>query len=139
LENQLLQPEIRSSKEKIGNLLTEDFFEFCSSGNVYFFSEDNFNNDAQEQIVFNCEIKDFDIKMLASDVVLATYKAVKHHETREHTKCSLRSSTWKCSNGQWKMVSHQGTLTRKFLKAAAIHRNQDKSYLNLSFRTQFRI
>lgn len=114
LENQMLQPEIRSSKEKIENLLAEDFFEFCSSGNVHFFSEDEFNNDAQEQIVFNCEIKDFDIKILASDVILATYKAVKHHETREHMKYSLRSSIWKYFNGEWKMVFHQGTLTKKF-------------------------
>jgi|SRR5690554_6897465 hypothetical protein len=113
LENRLLQPEIRSSKEKMGELLTGDFFEFCSSGWVYFFSEDDFADGDQGQTVFNCEIKDFDIRILAPGVVLATYKAIKHHETREDMKYSLRSSIWKSFNGQWKIVFHQGTPTKK--------------------------
>ncbi len=110
----MLQPEIRSSKEEMGELLSEDFSEFGSSGNVYFFSEDGFKNDNQEPIVFNCEIKEFDIKILATDVVLATYKVIKHHETRKNMKYSLRSSIWKCFNGQWKVIFHQGTLTNEF-------------------------
>jgi len=60
----------------------------------------------QQIIEFSCEIKEFDIKILATDVVLATYKAVKHHETRENMKYSLRSSIWKCFNGQWKVIFH---------------------------------
>lgn len=114
LENRLLQPEVRNSKEKMGELLVEDFFEFCSSGNVYIFREDDFKNTGQEEIVFNCVIRDFNIKILATDVILATYKAVKHHETREDMKYLLRSSIWKCFDGQWKMVFHQGTPTGKF-------------------------
>jgi hypothetical protein len=109
LENRMLQPEIRSSKEKMGELLSGDFFEFGSSGRVYSFREDSFQNDNPEPIVFNCEIKEFDIKILATDVVLATYKAIKHHETRENMRYSLRSTIWKSFNGQWKAVFHQGT------------------------------
>lgn len=28
-------------------------------------------------------------------------------------KNSLRSSIWKCIEGKWKMIFHQGTLTKK--------------------------
>lgn len=114
LENRMLQPEIRNSKVKMGELLSEDFFEFCSSGNVYFFREDDFKDNIQESNGFSCEIKEFDIKVLTPDVILATYKVIKHHETSGNMKYSLRSSIWKYVDGQWKIIFHQGTLTKEF-------------------------
>jgi hypothetical protein len=57
------------------------------------------------------EMLDFQIKQLAADVVLATYKVVKHGETREAKKYSLRSSIWKINDDKWQMVFHQGTPT----------------------------
>lgn len=111
LEERAMQPVARESKEKMSQFLVDNFFEFGSSGNIYYFSEDDFIN--QGSVVFNCEIIDFEIMMLAPDVILATYKAIKHHETREDMKYSLRSSIWKNFNGQWKIVFHQGTLTKE--------------------------
>jgi hypothetical protein len=114
LEKRLLQPEIRSSMEKLAEIISDDFFEFCSSGSIYFFDK----NDVQDEILnstdFNCEIKDFKIQILSSDVILATYKAIKHHESRKEMKYSLRSSVWKFINGEWKIIFHQGTPTKEF-------------------------
>nr|WP_242947776.1 hypothetical protein [Desulfosporosinus lacus] len=54
------------------------------------------------------------MKVLAPDVVLATYRAVKSNESREEMRNSLRSSIWKFLDGRWQMVFHQGTRTMEF-------------------------
>nr|WP_242876402.1 DUF4440 domain-containing protein [Desulfosporosinus hippei] len=61
-------------------------------------------------------IEDFQVKVLATDVVLATYRAVKTNESREEMRNSLRSSIWKFIDGRWQMVFHQGTRTMEYCK-----------------------
>lgn len=39
LEEKLLKPEIRASKDELTNILSEDFFEFGSSGKVLYKNE----------------------------------------------------------------------------------------------------
>ena len=113
MENELLKSETRQSAEKIGELLTDDFTEFCSSGNIYNYNKgDIFDNNINLSEI-KWEIKQFTTKQLSNDCILATYKLIKHSELNEHMKYSLRSSTWKCLNGKWKMIFHQGTLTSK--------------------------
>jgi hypothetical protein len=111
LEKQLLMPEIRQSVERFMDFFSKDFIEFGSSGRILYFSEDYFKGE-QYPPGFKYEIKDFKIKILAQDVVLATYKGIKHHESMEDRKYSLRSSIWKCFDGKWKMIFHQGTPTK---------------------------
>ena len=62
----------------------------------------------------NWEIFDFSIKYLAPDCLLAMYKAFKPGESDAGRKYSLRSSIWKCYEGTWKVVFHQGTLSKMF-------------------------
>jgi hypothetical protein len=112
LENSLLKLEVRQSAEQITELLADDFVEYCGSGTVYHYRKgDAFDTDRTKE--FHWEIRDFGIRQLAPDVVLATYKTIKHDETRLAMKYSLRSSIWKCYDGRWKMVFHQGTLTEE--------------------------
>lgn len=59
------------------------------------------------------EITDFEINQLINDCVLATYRLIKHSELNENKKYSLHNSIWKCFEGKWKMIFHQGTLTSK--------------------------
>ena len=114
LEKDLLKPETRKSAEKISKLLSYDFIEFSSSGNIYNYNKDDvFDNDSNSSEI-KWEIKDFTIKELSNDCILATYKVIKHSELRENMKYSLRSSIWKLVNGTWKMIFHQGTLTSEF-------------------------
>lgn len=111
LENELLKTRTRQSSEKINELLANDFIEFCSSGNIYKYSiGDVFDKDINLPEV-KCEIKDFTTNQLSNECLLATYKVMKHNELKVDIKCSLRSSIWKCINGKWKMIFHQGTFT----------------------------
>ncbi|MGM0446564.1 MAG: DUF4440 domain-containing protein [Bacillota bacterium] len=112
LERKLLEPEVRQSKEKIAEILADDFIEFCSSGKIYKYDKgdliDNKGNDH-----FDWEIKNFSIDILKKDIVLAKYKVIKYNKLENTKIYSLRSSIWKYTEKRWKMVFHQGTLTDK--------------------------
>lgn len=104
LEERLLQPEIRSSPEEIAKLLAEEFFEFGSSGNVWY--KEDFTSTGLS--IRKMTIHDFAINYLAPDVVLTTYRIV-DETSLQHT---LRSSIWKHIDGRWQMFFHQGTPTK---------------------------
>ncbi|MDQ7093248.1 DUF4440 domain-containing protein [Desulfosporosinus sp. PR] len=109
LEDRLLQPEIRRSGEEISRLLADDFVEFGVSG--YIFDKLQTVEELPYSPAVLIIIEDFQVKVLAADVVLATYRAVKPNESREEMRNSLRSSIWKFLDGRWQMVFHQGTRT----------------------------
>jgi hypothetical protein len=110
LENELLKTETRQSAEKISELLSDDFIEFCSSGNIYKYNKgDVFDKNINLPEV-KWELKQFTTKQLSNECIMATYKIIKHIELNESMKYSLRSSIWKCIDGKWKMIFHQGTL-----------------------------
>lgn len=116
LENDLLKTEVRKSPERINEILSDDFIEFTSSGGEYHYKKGEVfqkNNDSTQLL---WEIVDFNIKQLSNDCVLAMYKVIKHNQIDEKKKYSLRSSIWKYSNKQWKMIFHQGTITTKINK-----------------------
>ena len=109
LEKELLRPEVRNSAEKIAELLSESFFEVDSSGNTYQYQKgDTFPggpvNDG------DWEICDFSLLPVSNESVLATYKAIKHTETNEHLKVTLRCSLWELEEGKWKVKFHQSAL-----------------------------
>ncbi|SFD14563.1 DUF4440 domain-containing protein [Clostridium uliginosum] len=111
LENDLLKSEIRKSPQKVNEILADDFIEFTSSGSEYHYkSGDVFQKQNDNHELF-WKIIDFKIKQLSDDCILAIYKVIKHNEANENKKYSLRSSIWKCYEGKWKMLFHQGTLT----------------------------
>ena len=113
LENDLLKPEIRQSVEKTSELLIDGFTEFTSSGYIYNYNIGQVIDEDTKLQEMEWEITDFKINQLSDDCVLATYKLIKHSELNENKKYSLRSSIWKCFEGKWKMIFHQGTLTSK--------------------------
>lgn len=102
LEEQLLHPEVRSSREALQRILAEDFFEFGSSGRVLYKNES-----IGEEGIGKVEMRlsDFEIQELAGDVVLATYRIFNVTQKQE----SLRSSIWKFKDARWQLVFHQGT------------------------------
>lgn len=114
LEDRLLQPEIRESREEISMLLADNFVEFGVSGHIY--DKLQVVEELPHSPVVPEIIEDFQVEVLASDVVLATYRAVKPHESREEMRNSLRSSIWKFLDGRWQMVFHQGTRTMESCK-----------------------
>ncbi|EHQ89584.1 DUF4440 domain-containing protein [Desulfosporosinus youngiae] len=110
-EDRLLQPEIRRSREEISWLLADDFVEFGSSGGI--FNKLQVVEELPHSPAVPVIIEDFQVKVFAPDVVLATYRAVKTNESREEMRNSLRSSIWKFLDGRWQMVFHQGTRTKE--------------------------
>ncbi|WP_291648375.1 DUF4440 domain-containing protein [Clostridium sp.] len=113
-EKELLKPEVRKDKERIRELLSEDFIEFCSTGEIYKYKASDIFY--EENIFF--EISNFNLNQLSEDCVLATYMVLKKHGVNNDEKPSIRSSIWKCINGNWKIIFHQGTpvVTNNYLK-----------------------
>ena len=104
LEEKLLLPEIRTSREELTNLLASDFFEFGSSGTVWY--KNGIEVDGIG--VVKMTLSNFEIHQLSTNTVLTTYR-IYNEIKMQHT---LRSSIWKFSDGKWKMFFHQGTPTQ---------------------------
>ncbi|HEX4780845.1 MAG TPA: DUF4440 domain-containing protein [Usitatibacter sp.] len=102
LEEQLVKPAARSSRERLEELLAEDFFEFGSSGNVH--DRAHVIAGALGESPGAWSIANFKMTLLAEDVALVTYIA-----TQSAGASSLRSSVWRRSDGRWRMAFHQGT------------------------------
>ncbi|MHC1748213.1 MAG: DUF4440 domain-containing protein [Cellulosilyticaceae bacterium] len=107
LEERLLNPEVRCSKQKLEELLDEEFIEFCTSGNIYIYDKDKVIDTQTNLEVVNWRILDFKIKWISKECILATYRLVK--DSSAIKEYSLRSSIWKKQNNRWKMIFHQGT------------------------------
>lgn len=88
-------------------LLSDDFIEFGSSGRV--FDKGAIIEAVAGQKTVHIEMTDFRTSLLAPDIVLATYRASITRQDTDSATLSLRSSIWKLSSGQWRMVFHQGT------------------------------
>ncbi|MEH2314342.1 MAG: DUF4440 domain-containing protein [Nostoc sp.] len=113
LEERLLQPDIRKSAKDIMDLLADEFIEFGSSGRV--FDKQQIINSLQNELIkplTQRAITEFKTLVLATGVVLVTYRIVRHI-SGEQPVHSLRSSIWKLNNDQWKMIFHQGTLVKE--------------------------
>ena len=104
LEERLLKPEIRKSKDELSKLLADTFFEFGSSGKVLYKEEDTSEITLGE---VRMTLSDFEIHPLSEEIVLITYR-ISNEVNEQH---SLRSSIWKLVDGNWKMYFHQGTKT----------------------------
>jgi hypothetical protein len=107
LEECLLKPEIRRSPQDLATLLADDFIEFGSSGQV--FDKPQTIAVLQNESTDKLTLIDYQTKVLAANVVLTTYQAVRHSHETEQTTTSLRSSIWKFLSGRWQVVFHQGT------------------------------
>jgi len=104
LEEELLDPDVRKSPERVGRLLADDFMEIGSSGTVYDKRGiiEALRREA-EGSVLRATLSDFAARWVARDVALVTYR------TRRAEQSRLRSSIWKQTQGRWLMVFHQGT------------------------------
>ena len=103
LEERHIKPEVRESREKLDEILADEFFEIGSSGYMY---------DKKEcletgVVLTEMSLYNFEIYSLAEDVVLSTYFIVDKTRNRN----TYRSSIWKFIDGRWQLYFHQGTIT----------------------------
>jgi len=113
LEEQLLRPEIRKSRERLNELLADGFAEFGSSGRVFDKAE-ILERLPQEQYrpgapSAETMIADFLVRRLAPQTILVTYRLIVRDEGSEQRRHTLWSSIWQSIDNQWKMIFHQGT------------------------------
>jgi len=100
LEKTLLAPLTRHSKDKLNELIDEEFIEIGKSGKLY-------NKTSAIQSLVSSpndsltQFSDLIAKQLSSDTVLITYKTEDGRVTR--------SSIWRYVNSKWKIVFHQAS------------------------------
>jgi hypothetical protein len=109
LEEQLLLPEVRQSTKRVSALLADDFVEFGSSGRV--FGKNQILALLRNETPVKRSLSRFESIALSENIVLVRYRATRRIG-RGRSVRSLRSSIWRRTKGQWRMVFHQGTLTK---------------------------
>ncbi len=109
LEEQLLNPSVRSSREKLDELIADQFIEYGSSGQL--FTKQQIIDYMPRETPTTRSIEKFDIVDLADEVKLAIYLVVTYIKGENLPVQSLRSSIWKLIDGRWQVVFHQGTVT----------------------------
>jgi uncharacterized protein (TIGR02246 family) len=106
-EQSLLDPSLRRDRNRVLELLAEDFVEFGASGRVW----------TRDQIVELLETEDlqppaldaFECRILAPTVALVTYRTVRTDAQTGTRTVALRNSVWVEHDGKWRMRFHQGT------------------------------
>ncbi len=107
LEERLQQADMRKSAKDVAELLADDFVEIGSSGRI--FDKQATIDGLQHESPAEISLTDYQARILAPDVVLVTYRAVRSASAPAQTTQSLRSSIWKRLDGRWQLVFHQGT------------------------------
>jgi len=102
LETSLHRRSVRNSPDKVSALLDDDFVEFGKSGRTYDkqATVELLRGDDSDLVP---EVRDFQVRQLAPNVVLVTYRSGRGEVF------ALRSSIWLLSAGNWRMTFHQGT------------------------------
>jgi hypothetical protein len=104
LEERLHDPKVRGSAFLTGALLDEDFTEFGSSGQAYGRADMIAALVAEAPLApSSMRAENYQLKRLSKTVALLTY------ETAIEERRVLRSSIWRSTLGEWRMVFHQGT------------------------------
>ncbi len=114
LETYLLKPEVRASRTKLNELLSDDFIEFGASGRVWNKKDiiaSLIVELGNEDIVIEADT--FRAQQITSDTVLLTYKCYRKNNDGEVLRTTLRSSIWRLVNEGWQLHFHQGTIVEK--------------------------
>ncbi|MBI1210787.1 MAG: DUF4440 domain-containing protein [Alphaproteobacteria bacterium] len=102
LELSLHRLDVRTSRERVEQLLADDFTEFGRSGRIY---DKRMIVDllAQETSDTPPAVAEFEARFLSEAIVLVTYRAIRAAEQ------TLRCSIWRRESAGWRMTFHQGT------------------------------
>jgi hypothetical protein len=108
LELKLLQTDLTTHSGLIDELLAENFEEIDSHGKIHS------RNDVITWLMrkdpsIHWAFKDFRIKILADDCVLAIYSLQKPDQSGTPNAGSIRTSIWQRQGEHWKMVFHQAS------------------------------
>jgi hypothetical protein len=108
-EEALLNRAVRRDRAQLDILLDEDFLEFGSSGRVW--TREQIFELLTAETYTPAHLEDFSCTLLATDVALVTYRAMRTDAGSGTPSSSLRSSIWTNKSGAWRLRFHQGTRT----------------------------
>jgi len=103
----LLDPATRRNRERLLELLAEDFEEFGASGQYW--RRDEIVAELAIQDYTPPALEDFRCSLLAPGVALVTYRTVRTNPETAARNAANRSSIWIEENGRWRVRFHQGT------------------------------
>ncbi|MDR2135165.1 MAG: DUF4440 domain-containing protein [Treponema sp.] len=111
LEEKLLNPKVRGSRDELEKLISPHFIEYGSSGKIYNYPGTLAYLTARAREKFKYSFVNFKTCRLSGDIILALYIL----ETEKNHRISItnRSSLWQLDgDGQaaaWRLIFHQGT------------------------------
>ena len=108
LEMELLDPTTRRDRDKVGELLADEFVEVGSSGKRHDKGAVIPALSAEDGAAPVRHVNDLRVMPVTAGVALVTYRARRTYPDGTVTH-SLRSSLWRRCGGRWRMVFHQGT------------------------------
>ena len=106
LELKLLDKNVRTNKNELVKIISEEYIEYGSSGRISSYS-DVVNSLLNEKEKLNYKIIEMNIKILSENIILILY-IIEMGEENNKIK-SNRSSIWKKEEDNWKIIFHQGT------------------------------
>ena len=110
LELELHRYETRRNRDRLHELLHDDFEEIGRSGRRYSRADILAEFAAAEESSTPVVVADqFDLGELADDLALLTYRSAHQDGAGTLSRYSLRSSLWVRCGKQWRMRFHQGT------------------------------
>ena len=101
LEEQLLANGTSLDSAQLDELLSDNFFEFGSSGKVWMKKDFLLDGLGPRHLA----LSEFQCHEFGPDVYLVTYRIV----NQQTQMVTLRSSIWKQTEGKWRLFFHQGT------------------------------
>jgi hypothetical protein len=107
LEIALASASSRRDRDQLELVLADDFVEFGASGNIW--SRDQVLEDLPSEVPAERVLGDFQVRPLAENTVLVTYRCSTKSLASDRGVFSLRSSLWQHRGGRWQMIFHQGT------------------------------
>lgn len=105
LERRLLEPQVRTSRQELDELIAESFVEFGSSGRVWTKSE--IIDELVDGPGSTIEIDSVQPRYIGEDTILITYRSRRVGEGSGVE--ALRSSIWRQLGDRWQLIFHQGT------------------------------
>lgn len=108
LEQELHSSLTRSNYARLNELLSDDFYEFGSSGNIWSKNDILTRLPAENKNAPQIESRDFSLRKISTDTFFVTYISFRTIDGKEE-RTALRSSLWKNSGSGWRMFFHQGT------------------------------
>lgn len=105
LEETLFRNNIRKSPAELSKIISDEFLEIGSSGNVY--KKKQIIEDLQIENNIKISLSNFEARKLSDNIILVNYKSEKIDNGKKYF--AIRTSIWKLNENGWQMIFHQGT------------------------------